>query len=262
MPDKDLTPVEQKTVDFYDDELVAVRASDGHVYVSIRHLCDALGIDTQGQSRRIQRQQVLKEGYSWVDILSTQPHPQRRRAQVLRVDLVPLWLTGISTKSIGDEETSKKLLKLQQEAAKVLYEAFQEGRLTSATTFDELLEKDSPAVSAYKAALAIVELARNQVLLESRLDDYGERLERVEATLGDPGRNITPDQASQISQAVKAVAMVMTKKSGSSQYGAVYGELYRKFGITGYKMLPTSKYQEAMDWLTEWHGQLTGDEPF
>jgi hypothetical protein len=100
--EKILVPVDQRAVDFYGDELIAVRAEDGHIYVSLRHLCDALGIDTQGQARRIKRQAILEKGYSWVDILSTQPNPQRRRSQVLRVDLVPLFLTGISTKSIAD----------------------------------------------------------------------------------------------------------------------------------------------------------------
>jgi hypothetical protein len=90
-----LVPVDQKSIDFYGDELIAVRAKDGHIYVSLRHLCEALGIDAQGQARRIKRQPVLLEGYSWVDILSTQPNPQRRRSQVLRVDMVPLFLTGI-----------------------------------------------------------------------------------------------------------------------------------------------------------------------
>jgi len=46
-------------------------------------------------------------------------------------------------------------------------------------------------------------------------------------------RYVTPDQASQISQAVKAVALAIGKKSGRNEFGAVYGELYRKFGITG-----------------------------
>lgn len=87
-----MVPAEQRTVDFYGDELIAVRAEDGHIYVSLRHLCDALGIDTQGQTRRIKRHAVLMKGYSWVDILSTRRAPQRRRSQVLRVDVVPLFL--------------------------------------------------------------------------------------------------------------------------------------------------------------------------
>ena len=51
-----------------------------------------------------------------------------------------------------------------------------------------------------------------------------ERLGRVEATLGDPGHAVTPDQASQISQAVKAVAMELSKKSSRNEYGGVHGE--------------------------------------
>ena len=61
--DRMLIVVEQKIVIFYDDELVAMRAEDKHVYVSVRHLCDALGVDRRGQIRRIQRQKILNKGY-------------------------------------------------------------------------------------------------------------------------------------------------------------------------------------------------------
>jgi hypothetical protein len=42
MTDKALTSIEQREVSFYGDELTAVRASDGRVCVSIRHMGDAL----------------------------------------------------------------------------------------------------------------------------------------------------------------------------------------------------------------------------
>jgi hypothetical protein len=262
MNDTALTVVEQRDVSFYEDELTAVRAEDGHIYVSLSHLCDALGIDTQGQARRIKRQSVLLNGYSWVDILSTQPTPQRRRSQVLRVDLVPLFLTGISTKSIADESRRRKLERFQEEAAKVLWEAFQQGRLTTELDFDALLAQDSPEAQAYKMAQAVLLLARNQLLMRSQLADHEQRLETIEAQLGDTGRNVTPDQASQISQAVKAVALALGKKTNRNEFGAVYGELYRKFGITGYKMLPARRFDEAMKFLTDWHENLTGTLPF
>ena len=99
-------------------------------------------------------------------------------------------------------------------------------------------------------------------MLEARLDDYGERLERIESMLGDTGRYVTPDQASQISQAVKTVAMKLGKKTGRNEYGAVYGELYRKFGVTGYKQLPATKFQQAMNWLNEWRENIEGELPF
>jgi hypothetical protein len=73
---------------------------------------------------------------------------------------------------------------------------------------------------------------------------------------------LTAGQASQISQAVKAVAMKLGEQSGRNEYGGVYGELYRKFSITSYKLLPAGRFQEAMDFLTDWHQTLVGDEPF
>ncbi len=36
-----------------------------------------------------------------------------------------------------------------------------------------------------------------------------------------------------------------------------YGELYRKFGISSYKLLPASKFEDAMKWLAEWYQLLT-----
>lgn len=93
----DLEIKEQKIVVMYDDPVTAVRTADGEIYVALSHLCDALGLDTQAQARRIQRHTVLAEGVGWVAIMATQGDapPQRRRVQALRADLVPLWLTGI-----------------------------------------------------------------------------------------------------------------------------------------------------------------------
>jgi hypothetical protein len=88
------------------------------------------------------------------------------------------------------------------------------------------------------------------------------RLELVEDILGGADRHVTPDQASQISQAVKTVAMKLSKASGRNEYGGVYGELYRKFGITSYKQLPVAKFDEAISWMNEWRESIEGDSPF
>ena len=48
----------------------------------------------------------------------------------------------------------------------------------------------------------------------------------------------------------------------SNEYGAVYGELYRKFGVTGYKQLPATKFHQAMNWLNEWRENIEGELPF
>ena len=57
--------------------------------------------------------------------------------------------------------------------------------------------------------------------------------------------------------------MALSKKSGRNEYGAVYGEFYRKFGIPSYRELPARRFEEAMRFLTDWYQTLTGEElPF
>lgn len=261
--EKSLVTVEQREVEFYGDALTAVRANDGQVYVALPTVCDAVGLNIQAQARRINRHDILAEGYTKLAILATfdQDESKRRRMGVLRADLVPLWLSGISAKSVKPEMQTK-IKRFQREAAKVLWEAFQEGRLTTDATFEELLQTDSDVVQAYKMIQGMLRLARNQVMLEARLDDYSQRLERIEATLGDPGRYVTEAQATQVSQAVKAVAIELSKRTKRNEYGGVYGELYRRYEVNSYKLLPSRRFEEVTEWLNSWLQSLIGDAPF
>jgi hypothetical protein len=247
-----LTVIEQREVTFYDDELTAVRADDGRVYASLRHMCDALGLNSRGQSQRVDRHAVLKQGKG---VCKIHTPGGAQSIVVLRADLVPLWLAGVRT-SMVNEEIRPKLERFQEEAAVVLWEAFQEGRLTAEPSLENLLKSDSPAAQAYQMAQAIMQMARQQLILESRMDDHENRLEVIEAQMSAPAHAITQSQAMQISQAVKAVAMAMPEPN----FGQVYGQLYREYEITSYKNLPANKFQDAMNFLTEWFVRLTGDE--
>jgi hypothetical protein len=255
----DLVAAEQKEIVMYGDAVTAVRADDGEIYVALAHMCDALGLDAQGQARRIQRHAVLAEGLGWVAILSTQGDApaQRRRVQALRADLVPLWLTGVRTSMVA-EDIRPKLEQLQRNAARLLWQAFQDGRLTGDVDLDALLQQDTEAVQAYKMLAALTKMARQQVILESRVQSIEARLEDVEAALRPGEAVLTQDEASQIAQAVKGIALVWSKRSGRNEYGAVYGRLYDHFGVTGYKMLPRSRFREALDWLASWRRELQG----
>lgn len=253
--------VEQKVVLFLDDELIATRADDDEVYVSVGHLSDGLGLDRQGQTQRIERNSVLLSGYRRGEIMTEGGSQQ---AYLLRVDLVPFWLAGVNAQRIKDDDRRRKVELYQQNVAKVLWEAFQEGRLTTDSTFDELLQADSDAVQAYKMLQALVKLARNQVIMEGRLEQHEERLELIETQLGDESRVISQAQAVQVSQAVRTIAMFWSKQTGRNEYGGIYGRLYERFEITSYKLLPARRFHEAMEWLTEWYVEIAGsqDIPF
>ncbi len=260
-----LVPTEQKQVLFYEDEITAVRV-DTVVYVPIRPICEYLGIDWSAQLQRSRRDAVLSEELSSVVVTPT-PLNDNKFANPQEMICLPLdylsgWLFGINANRVK-AQTRERLIRYQRECYKILAEAFQEGRLTTDSTFDELLETaDEGLVQAYQMAQAIVQLARNQILLDGRMAQAEQRLDTLEAQLGNPEKLVTPDQASQISQAVKAVAIALGKKTKRNEFGACYGELYRRYGITSYKALPAQKFEDALNFLTEWHQEITTGVPF
>jgi hypothetical protein len=279
MANKALVPAVQKEVVFYEDMITAVQIKRGEqeqIYVPIRPICDYLGLDWSAQYRRINRDPVLSEAIQGVAITTT-PSADGRGGGLQEMSCLPLkflpgWLFGVSANRVKDE-LREKIIRYQRESYDVLWEAFQEGRLTADIAFDDLLANDTPAAQAYKMASAIMKMARQQLLLEAQLgthaaqlQDHEQRIEEIEATLGDPGHHITPDQAMQISQAVKTIAMALEQKTKKNEYGAVYGQLYREFGITSYKQLPANKFERAIKWLTDWYRRITGatggDLPF
>lgn len=274
-----LIPLEQRQVLFYEDEVTAVVVAAGErrqVFVPLRPLTENLGLAWSGQYERLQRDPVLSAEIRSVRVtrteagrLSGQASAEVSREMVcLPLDYLNGWLFGINANRVKPE-IRERLIRYQRDCYQVLHEAFLEGRLSADPDFDELLDSDSPAAQAYRLAAAMMRLARQQLVLEGQLESHGQqladherRLEEVEATLGDPGRHITPDQASQISQSVKAVALALGKKTGRNEYGGVYGEFYRRFGITSYKLLPARRFAEAISFLDEWHQSLEGSVPF
>jgi len=54
--------------------------------------------------------------------------------------------------------------------------AFYDDQLTADPDFDSLLKTDSEAVQAYQMLQALVKLARQQILLESRLNTHDTQL--------------------------------------------------------------------------------------
>ena len=264
-----LVPVEQREVAFYGDDIIAVRLADGGVFVPVKPICDLIGVGWGGQFRRLQRDPVLSEETRSIAVASANRGTQPMVC--LPLDYVSGFLFGLNADRVKAEKRERVIL-YQRECYKVLAEAFYEGRLTLTDdeTFDELLERsNSAAVEAYRMAQAIAKLARSHILIEARLDqqdrrfeNYDQRLEAIESTLGDPDRQVTPEQAAQISQAVKTIAFELGKRTKRNEFGGVYGELYRRFGVNSYKAVPAAKFDSVMAWLNEWLQAIIDGNPF
>lgn len=111
-------------VQFYGDALQATQDDSGTVLVGLRSMCEGIGVDIVGQTQRLQR--LTEEGATWARTTTcvTQAVDGRQREVLtLPLDSVPMWLTGIAASRVKPEIRTK-LVRYQNEAAKVLAEAF------------------------------------------------------------------------------------------------------------------------------------------
>jgi len=274
MTDFSLIPIRQQTVIFYEDELTAVLVEVGgepQTFIPLRPLADALGLGWSGQYERIQRDPVLSQIVRTVRVTrtveATDKRPGRteeRELACLPLDFINGWLFGINASRVKDE-IRDRLIRYQKECYKVLAAAFLER--TSAV---ESSPNTAALIQIREMGRAIMQMAEEQLKFEARLTVHDQRLDKAAMVVGNltkrvaaleqtiqPGGVINEEQASQLSQAVKTVALELGKKSGRNEFGSVYGEMYRRFGITAYKFLPARRFKEAVDWLTQWYQEIT-----
>lgn len=101
--EKALVPLEQKSVDFYGDEIVAVLVEiddQQQVQVPIRPICDYLGLSWAGQRQRIHRDEILAEVSSECVIHS---QGQRRTMLCLPLDYLNGWMFGVNASRVKPE---------------------------------------------------------------------------------------------------------------------------------------------------------------
>ncbi len=267
-----LVPIEERQVDFYGDDITAALVPVGEkeeIYVPIRPLCNYLGLSWAGQRERIMRDDVLADNLKGVRVRRT-PSGKGRSAGgaqetlCLPLDYIPGWLFGIDASRVKPE-LKEKISRYRRECFRVLWQAFQ-GEAT--------LDRSGPAPSAgllqiREMGLAIVKMAEEQIELErnvnrahSRLDQAAlivksldQRLTSVEKKLT-PASLITDDQASEVSQAVKALAEYLSSKDKSkNHYQAAFQEIYRRFGVSSYKNIRADKFAAVLKFLADWKDQ-------
>ncbi len=270
MSESSLIPVEQRTVVFYDDEITAVVAQtngERMIYVPLRPICDYLGLDWSAQTRRINRDPVLADVVMSVAITATDIDPTSRRPRTSDVLAIPLdflngWLFGVNS-SRTKPEIREKLIAYQRDCYRVLAQHFTAVSPTPSSASAALMQVRDMGLAIARMAEEQIEFDRRLSGTETAVTGLDERLHVLEEKLSPPEHAVTDAQASQISQAVKAVAVVLGKQTKRNEFGGVYGELYRKFDVTSYKLIPAAKFEAVMAWLNEWYQSLTNqDLPF
>lgn len=266
-----LVPVREEMVTFYDDTIMAALLDDGKILVPLRPICENLGLAWSSQLQRTRRDPALAAALSSVFITNTGSVTGASSMIALPLDMLPGWLFGVSPTRVK-AELQEKVNRYRAECFRVLWEHFKGQVMPS----PPMMVTATGAEQALAIAEAVVEIARQQVELERRhntmadymrghvrnvnakISEYGERLTALELQVGGAGL-ISDGQALEIAGAVKAVAHALNEKGEKSAYQRVYGELYRRFNVSGYKNLPTARYEETIAWLKGWHEEIVGE---
>lgn len=135
---------------------------DGFLYAALNTMCQIFGLNEQEEISRIQQHTILKTQLS---IIKTASQPNEI---CLRLGYIGSWLLNLPIEAVEKTRDRDELVIFQQNAAQILEEAFCDGRLTEWPLIANLLEQDSPAVDAYKKAVAMLGLARDQLVLDAK----------------------------------------------------------------------------------------------
>lgn len=254
-----IIPADQKQIIFYGDEITAVLINDhgqAQVYIPIRPICETLGVDWSAQYRRIKRDPVLaQEVIPCVVVTATQGQPeQRREVLCLPLDYINGWLFGIDANRIR-AELRDKVITYQRECYRVLANAFQSPSELDTTSTAE----QQSLMQIREMGRAIMQMAEQQLALTVRVDkaamivgEHGRRITSLEQQLA-PRQAISDEQATDIAEKVKALAMALTEQDSSkNQFQSIFGELYRRFRVSSYKVIRQSQYHLVIDFLDEW----------
>ncbi len=271
----------QRSVPFYGDDLVAVQQPDGTIFVLFARLCGNLGLNQQAQARRVQRHAVLQKG---LVSISVETDGGVQTAQCLKLSLLPLWLSGVQTTRVKPE-LQQRLVLYQEEAADVLWQAFKPQILVHETAIgsaedqhalQQLQQIAELGRAITRMAEQQIELQRQQQALAGRVDvaarvvrDVQDHLFGVQVRLGvledqlRPAEYIVEAEATEVSNQVKALGELLTSKnSGKNQYQSIFAELYRRFGVSSYKLIRREQYRAVLAFLEDWRkAAVTPAEP-
>lgn len=262
----------QKIVSFYGDELIGVQTEEGAIYAPFNRLCENLGLDRVGQVQRIRRHEVLRDALVMLAV-ETSGGPQT--VQCLRIDVLPLWLSGVQAGRITDVALREKLIRYQKEAAVVLWQAFKTQILVEEPGEELTTSTDAELAQLAQIAemgRAITRMAEEQLEIRRRLDAAARAFQGMRHDIGDiqvrlgvledrlhPAAYITEAQSAEVSNRVKALAELLTSQDAAkNHYQGIFGELYRRFGVSSYKTIRVEQYEAVLAFLEDWRKSTSG----
>lgn len=167
-----LEPVEQESIVFHGQTIIAVRLADGRICVVLRWICDSMKLQAGGQVRKIERTAATASELVRVKV---QTRGGRQTMPALTLRGFSPWILSVNPGEVTDDDPAEQeriralIVAYQEEAKDVLYEHFVSKRSRAALPEPEAAEAHAALVIAKRATL--LEPAKPQEPLPSATDE-------------------------------------------------------------------------------------------
>lgn len=244
---------------FYAEDIVAwLELDPNRAYVPVADLAARLGLVGAKEERRVRAHALLASAAKRLEVETEEGDSLVRLC--LKVELVPLWLTTVDPGEVGEQAARARLELFQREVASALWQAFRPQGFDSGDIVVSPRQQQDHAEQAYVGAMAIAAMARQQLLIERQLnaphdDDLGPGADPWAARAG----AVDDPAAARIAQTVRKVARTLGERTRRNEYWGALSGLYRNFGISSYRRMPSGRLYEALEWLERWYGDMMGE---
>lgn len=258
---------EQLPITYFGGVVLAVRHPEGAIYLSIRDLCDVVGLNRSTQMRRLRGHADFGQGLALFRV-QTAGGPQAQ--EFLALDKVPAWLLGVNSARTS-AEVRTRLAYLQSYLVREVYAAF--ARLAG------LPEQTSGQIEDLE------ELRRLETMLTA-LDERQSRIEQSQDRARDAWRELSQDvrdlvdrlaaleqqSAGAISKAQRGYLYQLVQAWGAAKaeqeprlsrtaaYASVWGALKARYKLARYEDLPASRYNECVRFVQDSYHAITGGD--
>jgi hypothetical protein len=262
MEEPALEPVEQVPITLFDTVVLAARAVDGTLWLSVSDLALAVSVDPRTQRRRVQANPILAR------------HARQFRAATaggsqeqlfLKLEGVGLWVMTINAARVGDA-VRERLIWLQQHLEDAVRKAFAVAtglpeRSSDIEEIDDLNRIDSILAGIVRQQ---GEILRRQDALAQTIADIAARLREQERPQQPEASTISKAQRGQIYNLVLEWSALLQQRNEGMTVGAARATCWavfkRTFKLAEYHHLPAARYNEAIEFIRKACRELGGGD--
>lgn len=255
-------PAEQIPITIFDTVALAIRSTDGLIWLAINDLAVAINVVPHAQRRRVRANVLLRR---YLREFRVQTTGGAQLQMFLQLEGVPLWVMTINTAAVS-ESIRERLVWLQQYLEQAVRRAFAEvtglpERSNDVEDLDDLSRVDTILQGLVQQQGTLHE---SQERLAQTVAELAERVRTLETQRPTEAPLVSKAQRGQIYDLVLQWASQLQTRNDQMTIGAAratcWATFKRKFKLAEYHHLPAARYDEATAFIRAAYRDLGGGD--